>query len=264
MSEIDKGMLARRFGRRAATYESVTPVQGRMAALLASELRPLAAGGQPVRRILELGCGTGRLTRQLVQQFPDAATVAVDLAPEMIARARRDCPGAEFIVADAEDYVERVASGVDLIVSNAAVQWFASPVLTLSRYRALLSAGGCLVVATFGDQTLRELRQALAVAYGSATPGAVDDHLLSLPSPDVWRRAFPDAVLRTQFFADRYPDVRSFLRALQLAGVTYAGHRRRLLSASILRRMIAHYAGREFAATYQVVSFHLSGPIAVP
>src|SRR5579871_3008966 len=40
-------------------------------------------------RILELGCGTGTLTARLLEGFAHARVVAVDLSPQMLARARR-------------------------------------------------------------------------------------------------------------------------------------------------------------------------------
>ena len=41
-----------------------------------------------IRRILELGCGTGRLTRRMAELYPSAVIVAVDISPEMIAHAK--------------------------------------------------------------------------------------------------------------------------------------------------------------------------------
>jgi ubiquinone/menaquinone biosynthesis C-methylase UbiE len=76
-----------RFDRRASTYEDSTlqqflfgPVQ-RTALRLARQLLPQA------RRILDVGCGTGRLLRHARPYYPTAQLVGVDLAGQMVATA---------------------------------------------------------------------------------------------------------------------------------------------------------------------------------
>ncbi len=253
---------------RAATYESATPIQGRMADLLMEELSRRLSGRR-IHRIVELGCGTGRLTRLLLQRFPAAQIVAVDLAPAMIARARTDCPGAEFVGADAETFVHQVKPGVDLIISNATVQWFEKPAATLAAYRALLARNGCLAVTTFGDRTFRELRQAMVAAYGRDGRQAADRHLLPLATASFWQHIFPDAAVSEKLLSDHHANVRAFLRSLQQAGVTYAGMRRQFLPVPVLRRIMACYPGAEsvagnsegITATYHVIRFFIEGPV---
>lgn len=51
----------------------------------------LQRSGLPMRRILEIGCGFGRITRLLADTWPDAEITALDLSPEQLAHARRYC-----------------------------------------------------------------------------------------------------------------------------------------------------------------------------
>lgn len=51
----------------------------------------LRESGLPLRRILEIGCGFGRITRLLSDTWPEAAITALDLSPEQLAHARRHC-----------------------------------------------------------------------------------------------------------------------------------------------------------------------------
>lgn len=260
MARIDKGLLAKRFGMRAATYEAATPVQGRLAHALLRDISNRVSGRR-IDRIVELGCGTGRLTRLLRQRFPQAHIVGVELAPNMIARARVHCPGATFVRADAETYVHQLTPGIDVIVSNATVQWFEHPVATLRAYRALLARNGCLALTTFGEQTFRELRRAMVMAYGRERAQAVQRHLLSMAPVAFWRETFPDAAVSEELWCDHHANVRAFLRSLQRAGVTYAGAERRFLPAPVLRRILECYPGAEpgagpssgITATYHVI-----------
>ena len=47
--------------------------------------------GAPMRRVMEIGCGFGRITKRLAETWPDADITALDLSPEQLANARRYC-----------------------------------------------------------------------------------------------------------------------------------------------------------------------------
>jgi SAM-dependent methyltransferase len=64
----------------------------------------LANGGLRLNRVLELGCGFGRITRLLAQRFPQARITALDLSPEQLANARRYCAGCENVAFEPYDF----------------------------------------------------------------------------------------------------------------------------------------------------------------
>src|ERR1700722_18961621 len=73
--------------------------------------------------IVDLGCGTGSLTRTLAERWPAARVLGVDSSSEMLEKARPlAIPGrVEFTQADIGQWKpDRLA---DLIVSNAALHW---------------------------------------------------------------------------------------------------------------------------------------------
>ena len=51
----------------------------------------LQRGELPMRRVLEIGCGFGRITRLLADAWPDSEITALDLSPEQLANARGYC-----------------------------------------------------------------------------------------------------------------------------------------------------------------------------
>ena len=57
----------------------------------------LRAGRLPMQNILELGCGFGRVTRLLAENYPGADILAVDVSPDQLENARRHCAGIERI-----------------------------------------------------------------------------------------------------------------------------------------------------------------------
>src|SRR5436190_12866644 len=73
------------------------------------------------RRIVDLGCGPGNSTGLLRDRWPEAAITGLDSSADMLAAARRDHPGIEFVVGDIASWAP--AQPYDLVFSNAALQW---------------------------------------------------------------------------------------------------------------------------------------------
>jgi trans-aconitate 2-methyltransferase len=74
------------------------------------------------RQVVDLGCGPGQLTASLADRWPAANVLGIDSSPEMIDRARRHAAArVSFTMQDLRDW--RPAGTVDVIVSNATLQW---------------------------------------------------------------------------------------------------------------------------------------------
>ncbi|PJI40183.1 methyltransferase domain-containing protein [Ferrovibrio sp.] len=71
--------------------------------------------------VVDLGCGAGNLTPLMQQRWPQAKHIGVDSSATMLAKARQDYPTAEFVEGDIATWLP--AEPVDLIYSNAAIQW---------------------------------------------------------------------------------------------------------------------------------------------
>jgi trans-aconitate 2-methyltransferase len=96
--------------------------------------------------IADLGCGPGNLTRTLTERWPAARVVGVDNATEMLEQAKASVlPGQlEFIHADISTWSP--GRPIDLLVSNAAVQWVPDHDALFTRLAGMLAAGGTLAV----------------------------------------------------------------------------------------------------------------------
>src|SRR5699024_4190761 len=88
MLMINKQLLERRFSKRADTYDEFATVQKKMANKLLSLLQKELSNEQPLR-ILEIGSGTGYVTKALLAKFPKANITAIELAEGMIAKAKQ-------------------------------------------------------------------------------------------------------------------------------------------------------------------------------
>lgn len=102
-------------------------------------------------RVADLGCGAGELTATLAARWPDAVVDALDSSPEMIAEARRHAiPGRlSFRVADVASW--RPETPVDLIVSNAVLQWVPEHRALLPRWADAVAPGGALAFQVPGN-----------------------------------------------------------------------------------------------------------------
>lgn len=102
---------------------------------------------QPGERILDVGCGTGDLARQLAER--GAHVVGLDHSPEMIAEARARYPDLTFILGDATRFA--CAEPFDAVFSNAALHWIRPPEDAVRCIAAALKPGGRFV-AEFGGK----------------------------------------------------------------------------------------------------------------
>jgi len=107
---------------------------------LPETVEKLRAGG----RVLDVGCGSGRVCAALKKGFPKAEVVGIDPDAESIRRARAAAPGVRF-EAKTTAQLERGA-GFDLITICDCIHDLAQPVQTLKEIRALLKPGGTLFI----------------------------------------------------------------------------------------------------------------------
>jgi len=100
-----------------------------------------------VRRVLDLGTGTGETARRVLARHPDAAIVGVDASEAMLSRARDVLPDADLRVARLEDPLP--AGPFDLAVSALAVHHLRGPAKAelFNRIADVLRPGGRFVLA---------------------------------------------------------------------------------------------------------------------
>ena len=146
----DGDSAVRRFSRSASTYEGVAEVQAWLASALSERIPDSGPG-----TVLEVGCGTGLLTRLLAARWPGCAYMASDPAPGMLEAARRMClaPNVRFMESDAD-----CAHGpADWVVSSSALQWSEDLGRTLGHLWRQVNPGGGLAFSLMLDGTLREI-----------------------------------------------------------------------------------------------------------
>ncbi|PZF85467.1 trans-aconitate 2-methyltransferase [Jiangella anatolica] len=153
--------------------------------------------------VADLGCGPGTLTVGLAQRWPGAHVVGVDSSAEMIAATPDPPPaGVEFVHADLREWAPQ--RPVDVLISNATLQWVPGHLDLLPRLAGHVAAGGWLAFqlpGNFAEPTHVLLRELAADDRWPALrdlerpaahePAAYLDALLDLGlAADVWETTY--------------------------------------------------------------------------
>jgi trans-aconitate 2-methyltransferase len=94
------------------------------------------------RRVVDLGCGAGNALAVLAARFPDAAVTGVDGSAAMLAKAA----ATGFATQQAEIAAWAPAAPVDVLFSNAALQWLGGHATLFPHLLSHLAPGGVLAV----------------------------------------------------------------------------------------------------------------------
>jgi trans-aconitate methyltransferase len=113
---------------------------------------------RPGERVLDLGCGDGVLTLELVRAGCDV--VAVDQSPEQVLAARARGLDARVVSGEALDF----AGEFDAVFSNAALHWMKDAPRVLSGVARALKPGGRFVAELGGDGNIAAIRGALVAS----------------------------------------------------------------------------------------------------
>lgn len=137
-----------------------------------------AAAVAPTDRVLDVGCGTGQVTRDTARVATAGRAVGVDLSSAMlrVARDRADEGGlanVEFVRADAQIHPFD-AGGFDLAVSRTGTMFFADQVAAFTNIGRALTAGGRLAMIVWrgidDNEWLREIAGSLAAGRDLPPP----------------------------------------------------------------------------------------------
>lgn len=189
------------------------------------------------RSIADLGCGDGELTLTLLERWPEATITGVDSSEEMLAKAmaRKAPPSVRFLKGDLGAF--RPEAPLDLVVSNAALQWIPDHAGLLRALAALLAPGGVLAVQVPNNhrETAYRLAEELAPSLPAGPRSQVEsldfyrEHLAALGlDAQVWETVYEHpmasadgivewlkgTVLRPALTALSEPDVRVYLATL--------------------------------------------------
>jgi trans-aconitate 2-methyltransferase len=121
--------------------------------------------------VLDAGCGSGRVTAQLLEALPRGRVIAVDASPKMVELARAALPPERASVRQVDLLELSVEEPVDAILSTATFHWIADHERLFGRLFAALAPGGQLVAQCGGAGNIARLHAEID-AVGAREPYA--------------------------------------------------------------------------------------------
>ena len=141
-------------------------------------------------RAVDLGCGTGDLTRALAERLPNWDITGLDSSPEMLAKAEAGGGRINWVCRDVQDWSD--AAGVDVIYSNACLHWVGSHAQVVPDLVRQLRPGGVLAVqmpANFAEPSHQLLAELAATGPWRLRPTVRTDPVA--PPSAYWRWLAP-------------------------------------------------------------------------
>ncbi len=271
---LDHDEVRRAFDRAAASYDAHAVLQREVCDRLLERLDFMSL--QP-ERVLDVGCGTGYGLAHLRERYAEAELCALDLAPAMLHAAQARLPQPNWtqrarallnphasphthtLCADMER-LPLAANSVNLLWSSLAMQWAGDLDATLKGFHQVLAPGGLLIFATFGPDTLKELRTAFAAIDDAPHINRfVDLHDIG----DMLVHAgFSSPVMEMEMLTLTYADLKTLMRDLKGIGAHNAAtsRKRGLLGKTAWAKLEQAYDALRLdgrlPATYEVIYGH--------
>jgi trans-aconitate 2-methyltransferase len=108
--------------------------------------------------IVDAGCGSGRVTEELLKRAPDGRVYAVDVAPSMVAHTKERL--GDRVAVSCQDLVElTLPEPVDVVFSNATFHWIADHDALFAALHRALKPGGRLIAQCGGQGNIDEFRR---------------------------------------------------------------------------------------------------------
>lgn len=246
MDAARKALIGAAFAAAAERYDEGADVQRRVAQRLAA----MAAAEWPTTdaQILEIGCGTGLLTREICRRWPRAALIATDLVPEMVDATARQGLGARLMTMDGE-LPTFDAPRFDLILSSLTFQWFADLPGALARLHGLLRPGGSLWFATMGAESFASWRAAHQQA--GVTSGLPD--YPDLEALRAMLARFGGAIVQEEYLPVPDAGGHALIRHFRTIGAQVPRPDYRPLGPAVLRRVIDTFDAAGGRTSYHIL-----------
>ncbi|WP_233561530.1 class I SAM-dependent methyltransferase [Sorangium cellulosum] len=199
----------------AETYDRVSDRQFNHGKLLIEDLQV-----SPGERVLDVGCGTGRLGAHVAELVgPSGEVVGVDPLPLRVALANKRGSSFRAAVGRAEDLSQFADGSFDVVFLNSVLHWLPEKLGPLREARRVLQRGGRLGISSAARERPHEVERVLehvlsslglsgtAEASGSTPHKVTSDELTSL----LVQAGFPQPRLQIRTFTDHFTDTEDVL-----------------------------------------------------
>jgi malonyl-CoA O-methyltransferase len=256
---FDPQRIRNAFDKAAESYDQAAVLQKVVCKRLLEKLEVVRLSPQ---WILDAGSGTGEAVKPLQKKYKKAEVVVLDLSEHMLEKAAGQ--GALFrkphqVCANIES-LPFADNSFDLLFSSLAMQWCNDLGATLVEFKRVLKPGALLQFATFGPDTLKELRTSWQQVDGAVhVNNFIDMHDIG---DGLLQAGFAEPVMESEIITVNYQEVDTLMQDLRDIGanVTASGHRQGLLTRNMLKQLREAYEVYRqqdvLPASYEVVYGH--------
>ncbi len=203
----DKELIRKRFSSTFKQYDLLAHTQQEICRRLAA----MTEGWPAPAAALEVGTGTGFLTRLLLTRYPDTHWTLNDIADASEEYLRPITEGAahRFLWGDAESL--DFPGGLDLIASASTVQWFDDLPGFLNKCSAATRTDGLLALSTFGPGNFEQIKTLTGQGL----------HYYTLPETEAMVRRAGYEILQSEQYVSRlhFASGADVLRHIKATGV---------------------------------------------
>ena len=236
--QLDKIWVKSSFSQAANTYDAVADLQRRVGRDLLTQI----ISHDLIGTVLDVGCGTGFLTGELVKLANIEHVIGLDIALPMLRTTQQKVgiKNLSLLCADAER-LPLAEQAVDHIVSNLALQWCEDLSGVFADFKRVLKPGGELLFSTFGTQTLQELKAAWAKVDNYSH---VNDFYSEIEVAEFLQQAgFKQINVESKVYRSQYESVFDLMHQLKAIGAHNVSSRRRktMTGKAKLQSMVNEY-----------------------
>lgn len=250
---IDKYKVRQAFSLASTHYDELAHLQKKVGQDLLNKFAI-----EKTTKIVDIGCGTGFLTYDLLKKGMAQQVIAIDLAFSMLQTSRNKLErfsSVQYICADAEQ-LPILKNSIETLVSNLALQWCQNLSQVFNGFNEVLKKGGQIYFSTFGPATLQELKYSWQI---------VDDfsHVNEFYSTEqlydfLQQSGFQKILIDTKTYHSNYRTVIDLMQELKGIGAhnVLSGRNKKLTSKGQMQKMIDAYENFRtngmIPATYEI------------
>ena len=239
------------FNKASDNYEENGFLQKEIATRLNAKLDIISTNPKV---ILDLGAGTGLLSRQLSKRFVDSQLICLDFAQNSL----KNNPTPHKICANA-NHLPLADNSVDIVISSLMMQWCPDLGQLFSEIHRVLKNDGLILFSTFGPDTLKELKKSWSVVDNKTHVNTFTD--MHDIGDQLLGAGFQSPVMEMETLTLTYQTVTDLLRDLKAIGAQSVGNRSKSLTGKDkFKLMVEMYESfrkdGKLPATYEVVYGH--------